>query len=440
MQISLFVKLIISLLLGSVIGLEREKGNDRKQEMWTLGGVRTFALISFLGSISGFLFINKDYVLSNIISSFVLLLILIYYFVTAFKANSTGLTTEISALLVYLIGFLIVIDIIPVSVIVAFSIILILILSNKKPSKKLASNITKKEWNSFLSFAIILLVILPFLPNTDYKIKDIFFLKNISFSSSVQELAIVNPYNLWLIIVLISGINLLGYLLRKKFGSNKGIYLCSFFGGFMSSTLTNHLLTERSKKENEEDQNNLAIGNILSYIASIISVSFFIGILNSSLLMKAMPGIIFIILSSIVYIIFLKNRKQKKCPLKMDVVKEESPDLLLIPAVKFALLIISIKIIVGLVLILWGSSWFIVAALISSLTGIDAIIINLSEMAQKTITINYAILVILLINSFNLLGKWVYSWWKGGRKFSLLNFMLFIIITVSSFVWYLYAV
>jgi hypothetical protein len=68
--------------------------------------------------------------------------------------------------------------------------------------------------------------------------------------------------------------------------------------------------------------------------------------------MKAMPGIIFIILSSIVYIIFLKNRKQKKCPLKMDVVKEESPDLLLIPAVKFALLIISIKIIVGLVLIL----------------------------------------------------------------------------------------
>ncbi|MDD3808054.1 MAG: hypothetical protein PHG49_00445 [Candidatus Pacebacteria bacterium] len=43
--------------------------------------------------------------------------------------------------------------------------------------------------------------------------------------------------------------------------------------------------------------------------------------------------------------------------------------------------------------------------MISSLTGIDAIIINLSEMAQKTITINYAILVILLINSFNLLGK-----------------------------------
>jgi uncharacterized membrane protein (DUF4010 family) len=440
MQISLFVKLIISLLLGSVIGLEREKGNDKKQEMWTLGGVRTFALLSFLGSISGFLFINKDYVLSNIISSFVLLLILIYYFITAFKANSTGLTTEISALLVYLIGFLIVIDIIPVSVIVAFSIILILILSNKKPSKKLASNITKKEWNSFLSFAIILLVILPFLPNIDYKIKDLMFLKNLPFNTTVQELAIINPYNLWLIIVLISGINLLGYLLRKKFGSNKGIYLCSFFGGFMSSTLTNHLLTERSKKENEENQKNLAIGNILSYTASIISISFFIGILNSELLIKVIPGLVFIILSNFLYILFLKKKKQEKCPIEMDIVKKESPDLLLIPAIKFALLIISIKIIVGLVLILWGSSWFIVASLVSSLTGIDAIIINLSEMAQKTITINYAILVILLINSFNLLGKWAYSWWKGGKRFSFLNFILFIIITISSFIWYLWAI
>jgi uncharacterized membrane protein len=120
----------------------------------------------------------------------------------------------------------------------------------------------------------------------------------------------------------------------------------------MSSTLTNHLLTERSKKENEENQKNLAIGNILSYTASIISISFFIGILNSELLIKVIPGLVFIILSNFIYILFLKKKKQEKCPIEMDIVKKESPDLLLIPAIKFALLIISIKIMVGLVLIL----------------------------------------------------------------------------------------
>lgn len=60
MQISLFIKFIISLLLRSVINLERGKGGDKKQETWTLDGIRIFALISFLGSIFSFLLINKD--------------------------------------------------------------------------------------------------------------------------------------------------------------------------------------------------------------------------------------------------------------------------------------------------------------------------------------------------------------------------------------------
>ncbi|HRZ30024.1 MAG TPA: hypothetical protein P5052_04915 [Candidatus Paceibacterota bacterium] len=45
------------------------------------------------------------------------------------------------------------------------------------------------------------------------------------------------------------------------------------------------------------------------------------------------------------------------------------------------------------------------ASIVSSLAGIDAIIINISEMAKKTITLNYSILVILIINVVNLFGK-----------------------------------
>ena len=436
MGISLFIKFIISLLLGSMIGLERETGNDKKQELWTLGGVRTFALISFLGSISGFLFLNKDYALSNIISIFVFLAILVYYFITAFKANTTGLTTEISALFAYLIGLFIITDIVPMPVVVAFSIILILILSNKKRSKKLASNISKKEWNSFLSFAIILLVILPFLPNINYKLKDLLFL-NLPWSYKLQELNIINPYNLWLIIVLISGINLLGYLLRKKLGKNRGLYLCGFLGGIMSSTLTNHLLTEQSKKENTSNQINLVIGNLLAYIASIVHATFFIAILNITLLIKILPGLILIILSVLAYIWFLKQKTPKVCSTKINLSEKESPDLLLVPAVKFALLLTAIKIFAGIAFLLGGSSWFLIASVLSSLTGVDAIVVNISEMTLKTITINYGILVILIINVVNLFGKWIYSYWKGSKTFSFLNFVLLIIVSIVSFLWYL---
>lgn len=434
---SLFIKFIISLLLGSMIGLERETGNDKKQEIWTLGGVRTFALISFLGSISGFLYLNKDYALASIISIFVFLAILVYYFITAFKANTTGLTTEISALFAYLIGLFLITDIVPMSVVVAFSIILILILSNKKRSKKLASNISKKEWNSFLSFAIILLVILPFLPNINYKLKDLLFLNNLPWSYKFQELNIINPYNLWLIIVLISGINLLGYLLRKKFGKNKGLYLCGFLGGIMSSTLTNHLLTEQSKKDSHSNQINLVIGNLFAYIASIIHIVFFIAILNITLLIKILPGLILIVLSVLGFVWFLKQKTQKTCSIEINLNKKENPDLLLIPAIKFALLLTVVKIVAGVAFLLGGNSWFLIASVFSSLTGVDAIVINVSEMAQKTITINYAILVVLIINIVNLFGKWMYSYWKGGKIFSFFNFILLVIVSIVSLIWYL---
>jgi hypothetical protein len=52
----------------------------------------------------------------------------------------------------------------------------------------------------------------------------------------------------------------------------------------------------------------------------------------------------------------------------------------------------------------------LLASIISSLVGIDAIVINVAEMAKATISINYGIFVILIINIVNLFGKWIYSY------------------------------
>lgn len=440
MNLPLFLKFIISLLLGSIIGLERETGNEKKPELWTLGGVRTFALIAFLGSLSGFLLSSNNFVLSNIITCFVFISILIYYFITAFKANTTGLTTEISALFAYLIGFFILTNIISISVVVAFAIILILILSNKQRSKKFASNINQNEWNSFLSFAIILLVILPFLPNINYTWSDFTFLKNLPIDYRLYNLEIINPYHLWLIVVLISGINLLGYILNKKFGKNKSFYLCGFFGGIMSSTLTNHLLSEKSKIESTSNQHSLAVSNTLAYIASIIHASFFIILLNFPLFIKILPCFIILIFISIFYILFLKKQTSKLCPVDLDINIQEKPDILLLPAIKFALLITFIKIISGLSFIYWGNNGFFITSTISSFAGVDAIIINISEMARKTINVNYAILAILIVNIFNLFWKWIYSLWKGSKIFSKFNFILLFLIFFSSLIWYLFLI
>ena len=64
----------------------------------------------------------------------------------------------------------------------------------------------------------MLLVILPFLPNINYKLGNIPMFKSISFTPQIANLDIINPYHLWLVVVIISGINLLSYIFRKKFG------------------------------------------------------------------------------------------------------------------------------------------------------------------------------------------------------------------------------
>ncbi len=437
MGLPLFIKFIISLLLGSVIGLERESVNTKKPELWTLGGVRTFALISFLGSISGFLFLNKDFALGNIISVFVFAAILVYYTITALRIRTTGLTTEISAIFAYLIGWFVITNLIPLPIIIALSIILVLILSNKTKSKKIAININKSEWNSFMSFAIILLVILPFLPNNGYRITDFIILNHLPLPPELFNLEIINPYHLWLIVVLISGINLLGYLLSKKLGKSKGMYLCSFFGGVMSSTLVNQALSEKSKTEDEKKQKQLVISNIIAYMASVIHIAFFVGILNLTLLWRIIPLLVLIIITCLISIIYLQGRKPKVCKAKIDITFKEEPKLFLIPAIKFALLITGIKILAGIVLTFLGANGFLGFALISSLVGLDAILINISELAGSTITINYAILVIILINIFNLFGKWLYSCWKGSKTFSRLTGFMFLVICFVSFIWYL---
>jgi uncharacterized membrane protein (DUF4010 family) len=71
--------------------------------------------------------------------------ILVYYTIAAYHIHSTGLTTEMSALFAYLIGLFVVTGMIPLSVLIAFVIILVLILSNKTKSKIIASTINKNE-------------------------------------------------------------------------------------------------------------------------------------------------------------------------------------------------------------------------------------------------------------------------------------------------------
>ena len=122
----LFAKLILSIIFGATIGLERESS---QQGETSIVGIRTFALISLTGALAGVFFTHGYLILSFIIVGGFLALLVSYYIIGSSTTRFFGLTTELSALITFIIGLLLVLEIIPLEITVAIFVILIFIMS-----------------------------------------------------------------------------------------------------------------------------------------------------------------------------------------------------------------------------------------------------------------------------------------------------------------------
>ncbi|HBU06552.1 MAG TPA: hypothetical protein DEB09_00535 [Candidatus Magasanikbacteria bacterium] len=434
---SILAKILLSVLFGAAIGLERESSN---QGPTTLGGIRTYSLFCLLGAIAGIFYINNILPLAVIIVSSILLLVAIYYAIGSFFTKDFGLTTELSVVVTFLIGLLLVLDIIPLQIIVVIFVLLALILSLKSKTQKLMAGVSANEVQSFISYAIIALVVLPFLPDVGYKLADLPILPTIFDSLNIglgkfSTLELINPQKIWLVVVLITGIDVLGYVLSRFVGQKKSFMLTSFFGGFVSSTSTTQSLAQKSNKMGVAD--HLVGAAIIANLASFVQLFLLIGPLNARWLISVIPSLLIMILTAGFLAFYFLRKKGKN--VKDD--KEETKDkkiFSLLPALKFAGLLIIIKLFTKICLILFGKSGFIFSSVIASLVGLDAIVVTLAEMAGSAITYKFALFVLLLVNGTNLLSKSVFSYLQGTRKFALRFFVSAIIIILFSFSWLLF--
>lgn len=435
MIISIPIKLLLSAILGAIIGLQKETGG-KINEASEIGGIRTLALVGLFGGLAGFFYSQH---LSGIFIFSVALfgaLILAYYIIGSWINKKVGITNELSVVFTFLLGFLILSEILSFTIILALSVLILLILSLKGVTQKFVGGLSGQEVSSFISYAAIALIILPFLPDSPVLLSHIPFLEPFLSGYGMglgrfAGLEIFNPQKLWFIVALVTGIDVLGYILSKVFGKKKSFALASLIGGFISSTSTTQNLAQKSKSFSMV--NSLVGAALLANLASFIQVFILVGPLNSSFLVALTPFLLAIILvAGLVALWFF--RKKSEGP--EDAEKKETNHRIfsLAPALKFALLIVAVKIITKVFLILFGQSGFIISSIIASFAGLDAIIINLADMAGKVISIPSAIFTFLLVNAANLLSKSAYSFFQGNKKFALKLFLSMLIIIVSSFV------
>jgi len=168
MELNTFFALLTAIWLGWLIWLERDIShkNDSEQFWW----FRTFSLISLSGAISVIL---DTYLKLNWIFTFWLLIIisifiLVSYIYSSFKMKEIWITSEITALLTYILGIFVWLWQNKFAII--FSILLVVIISLKESFEKIINSISKEEFMHSLKFAVIAFVILPLLPDDKYSI------------------------------------------------------------------------------------------------------------------------------------------------------------------------------------------------------------------------------------------------------------------------------
>ncbi len=433
----LFINLILAFVFGATVGLERESTKGSEPH---IGGIRTYALIALGGALAGIFTVHQYTVVAGgVIVGFVLLLIS-NYIAEAQVTKDFGITSELAALATFFLGLMVMINIIPRATTVAVLVCLVFVLSLKGKISQLTAGVSKKEIQSFISYAIVALVALPVLPDYSYKVKDIPVVEGILSSFGVNlgqfdNLDLVNPQRIWIIVVLITGIDVFGYLLSKLIGDKSSFALTSFFAGFVSSTSTTQSLALKSK--NAPVVSHLVGAAVLANLASFMQIFLLAGPLNPQWLISIMPALLIMILTAGIITVYYLRKKEQDNP-QVSKPSDDTVIFSIVPALKFAGLLIVIKIVTKICLILFGESGFIVSSVLASFAGIDAIIVNLADMAGHTITFKFALLTFLVVNATNLLSKSTYSYLQGDRRFARNFFISMLIVIAASAVWLIF--
>lgn len=399
MNIKLFEPFIIALLLGALMGLERAfatRVDDSDVDI--LGGVRTFSLISLLGCISAFL---ESYQSGLLIISFIGILFLAgsSYFISYSKHDERGITTEVSMLICFTIGVLAQFNQYILATFIAILVTLILYL--KAYLKRILQRVESEDIRAVLKFAIITFIILPVLdPDFALYMRDITFI-DFSGVPELLDIEFINPYTVWLMVVLISGIGFSGYVAIKILGPRKGIGLTGLLGGLVSSTATTMTFSRRSKEE-EVLSLSFSLAILLACTTMFPRILVEVLIINATLLpsLSITMGTMTIGGCAVCLFIWKKTGREKSGEVPL------TNPFSIMPAVTFGLFYALIVLVARVMEVIAGDSGIYIVSVLSGLTDVDAITLTMSQISkQNPSKMNQATIAITLAAFSNTIVK-----------------------------------
>lgn len=349
-----FAALGISLGLGLLIGMQRERSGSR------FGGIRTFPLIALLGTLCGLLVDRVGGWAVGCGMAAVAAATAVSNFIAARSGEERdpGMTSEIAAVLMFIVGAYAAFG--SFAVVLAVGVAVAVLLQAKGRLHGLAAKIGEPDMRAIMVFAAITFIVLPVLPDR-----------------TMGPLNVLNPHNIWLMVVLVVGISLGGYVAYKVLGRGAGTVLSGIFGGLISSTATTVTYSRRA----QDDPANMGPALLVMVIAGgIVYARLFleISVTAPSFLPHASGPLAIMLSVSLIasMAVWLVTRRQ---PAKLD---DHGNPTELKSALFFAVLYAVVTLAVAAGEKYFQSRGLFVVASISGLTDMDAITLTTARMVE----------------------------------------------------------
>ncbi len=216
-----------SIGIGLLIGLERERQSDLK------AGLRTFALVGLLGTLSALLaqITDSGWILAAGLLAVAAMMIAAHVS-DPLDSGDPGTTSVVALMVCYALGATVWFGYTSIAVMLAIATTVLLYF--KTQLHGISKSLTHIDLLSILQFGVLSLVILPILPDRDF-----------------GPYLALNLHNIWWMVVLISGVSLAGYAALRLTGAQHGASLIGLFGGLVSSTATTMIFARHARANSD---------------------------------------------------------------------------------------------------------------------------------------------------------------------------------------------
>lgn len=393
-------RLCIALAIGLLIGLERAWRTREISEGRRAAGFRTLGLSGLLGGVWAVLASageREGLVALAIVFAVFSGAVVFFRYREMQSEGSFGMTTIVAAMLAFSLGAVAVIG--NPLVAGAAGVVVAALLAFKEWMHVWTARLTWAELRSTLVLLLMTVVLLPVLPNR-----------------TVDPWDALNPFELWLITVMIAAISFAGYVAMKAVGEQKGILISGVAGGLASSTAT-AMIMSRLGRQHGAEVSVFAAGAIFAGAVMTARVLVVLTPLNREVAaLLALPLVAATSVQALAGGLLMWRHRASEA--EVANVQLDNP-LDLSSTLKFGVLLAVITLLSKTLSEFVGETGFFALAAVAGLADVDALTVSAARLAGDSITVQTAAYAVAIVAAVNTLAKAALGWSVGGTAVGL---------------------